>query len=93
MRPEDDFCIVYTSGTTGRPKGVYFDHARVLQHATVACLEYEIDRHSRYLIQIPHNSSVNITILPCLLIGAAQGFVDSRNFDPVRYARLVEDTG
>ena len=59
----------------------------------MACLEYEIDRHSRYLIQIPHNSSVNITILPCLLIGAAQGFVDSRNFDPVRYARLVEDHG
>ncbi len=93
VRPEDDFCIVYTSGTTGRPKGVHFDHARVLQHATVACLEYEIDRQSRYLIQIPHNSSVNITILPCLLIGAAQGFVDSRNFDPVHYARLVEEHG
>ncbi|WP_419918189.1 class I adenylate-forming enzyme family protein [Candidatus Poriferisocius sp.] len=91
--PSDDFCIVYTSGTTGRPKGVHFDHARVLQHAAVACLEYEIDRHSRYLIQIPHNSSVNITILPCLLVGAAQGFVDSRHFDPVRYARLVEEHG
>ncbi|WP_420638854.1 class I adenylate-forming enzyme family protein [Candidatus Poriferisocius sp.] len=93
VRPGDDFCIVYTSGTTGRPKGVHFDHARVLQHATVACLEYEIDRHSRYLIQIPHNSSVNITIVPCLLIGAAQGFADSRHFDAVGFARLVEDHG
>ena len=93
VRPDDDFCIVYTSGTTGRPKGVLFDHARALQHGTVACLEYEIDRHSRYLIQIPHNSSVNITMVPCLLVGAALGFRDSRSFDPVGFAATVERQG
>lgn len=93
MRHDDDFCIVYTSGTTGRPKGVLFDHQRVLQHATVACLEYEIDRTSRYLIQIPHNSSVNITIVPCLLVGAALGFRDSRSFEPAGFASMVERDG
>ncbi|MGI9623937.1 MAG: class I adenylate-forming enzyme family protein [Acidimicrobiales bacterium] len=93
VRHDDDFCIVYTSGTTGRPKGVLFDHARALQHATVACLEYQIERGNRYLIQIPHNSSVNITIVPCLLVGAALGFRDSRSFDPVGFARMVEQEG
>jgi acyl-CoA synthetase (AMP-forming)/AMP-acid ligase II len=92
VRPEDDFCIVYTSGTTGTPKGVWFDHARVLQHATVACLEYEIDHDSRYLVAIPHNSSVNITFVPCMTIGAAMGFVDSRGFDPAEYAAEVART-
>lgn len=91
VRHDDDFCIVYTSGTTGRPKGVLFDHARALQHATVACLEYEIERDSRYLIQIPHNSSVNITIVPCLLVGAALGFRDSRAFEPIAFAQTVEE--
>ena len=90
---DDDFCIVYTSGTTGRPKGVLFDHARALMHASVACLEYEIAAESRYLIQIPHNSSVNITIVPCLMVGAALGFRDSRAFDPVVFARTVEQEG
>jgi len=90
---EDDFCIVYTSGTTGRPKGVLFDHGRAIQHATVACIEYEIDSEARYLIQIPHNSSVNITIVPCLTVGAALSFRDSRNFDPVGFAREVEEQG
>lgn len=85
----DDACIVYTSGTTGRPKGILFTHDAMVQHATVACLEYEITSDSKYLIQIPHNSSVNITILPCLTIGAAIGFSDNRNFDPERFANAV----
>lgn len=93
VRSHDDFCIVYTSGTTGRPKGVLFDHARVLQHAAVTALEYEISRRSRYLLQIPHNSSVNITIVPVLMMGAALSFRDSRNFEPVGFAETVQSSG
>ena len=93
VRYDDDFCIVYTSGTTGSPKGVLFDHGRAIQHATVACMEYEIDSETRYLVQIPHNSSVNITIVPCLTVGASLGFRDSRNFDPIGFAREVEEEG
>lgn len=84
-------CIVYTSGTTGAPKGVAFTHRVVLQHATIAALEYEIGPTSRYLVQIPHNSSVNITIVPCLLAGAALGFADNRGFDADRFAQTVCD--
>jgi len=90
--PEDDFCIVYTSGTTGTPKGVWFDHGRVLQHATVAALEYEIDVDTRYLTAIPHNSSVQITLAPCMTMGGAIGFVDSRRFDAGSYVNEVART-
>lgn len=93
VHSHDDFCIVYTSGTTGRPKGVLFDHARVLQHAAVAGLEYEITHGSRYLLQIPHNSSVNITIVPVLMMGASLGFRDSRSFEPIGFAETVQSSG
>lgn len=83
-------CIVYTSGTTGRPKGVAFDHAAMLQHATIAAIEYDITPETRYLIQIPHNSSVNITMAPCLVTGAAVGFADNRGFEPDRFALMVQ---
>ncbi len=89
VRPEDDFCIVYTSGTTGTPKGVWFDHGRVLQHATVAALEYEIDKDTRYLTAIPHNSSVHITLAPCMIMGGAIGFFDSRRFEAEVYVNEV----
>lgn len=89
VTPEDHACIVYSSGTTGVPKGILFTHAAVLQHATVTALEYEIGEDSRYLVQLPHNSSVNITLVPCLLRGAAIGMEDSRGFDPRQFARRV----
>lgn len=90
VRPDDAACIVYSSGTTGVPKGITFTHAAVLQHATVAALEYAIDGDSRYLVQLPHSSSVNITFAPCLLRGAAIAMADSRGFDPRSFAELVQ---
>ena len=88
--PADPFAIVYTSGTTGLPKGILFDHAAALQHGTVACLEYEITADSRYLIQIPHNSCVNITMVPALMAGAAIGFAESRGFNSHALCATVE---
>ena len=88
--PKDNFAIVYTSGSTGLPKGILFDHAAALQHGAVACLEYEVDDQARYLIQIPHNSCVNITIVPTLMAGGAIGFAESRGFDSFALCATVE---
>lgn len=92
VRPEDDFCIHYTSGTTGTPKGVWFDHRRALQHATVAALEYDIRLESRYLVSIPHNSSLHIALIPCMTMGAALGFFDNRGFEAERFGAEVVRT-
>ncbi|WP_067662309.1 class I adenylate-forming enzyme family protein [Nocardia miyunensis] len=84
--PGDHFCIVYSSGTTGRPKGILFSVGATLQHAAVAVSEYELTADSRWLIAIPHNSSMQITIAPLALLGGAIGFSDSRGFKPGRFA-------
>lgn len=86
--PDDDFCIVYSSGTTGRPKGILFSVGATLHHAAVAAVEYELSERTRWMIAIPHNSSMQITIAPLTLLGGAIGFSDSRGFKPERF---VED--
>ncbi|OJY52022.1 AMP-binding protein [Pseudonocardia sp. 73-21] len=84
--PDDEFCIVYTSGTTGTPKGILFDSHAVATHAMVAGLEYGMSAASRWLLTIPHNSSVQITLAPSFLLGGAVGFLDARGFDPGAFA-------
>jgi acyl-CoA synthetase (AMP-forming)/AMP-acid ligase II len=84
--PSDEFCIVYTSGTTGAPKGILFDARAVSAHAMVAGLEYGMSASSRWLTTIPHNSSVQITLAPTFFLGGAVGFLDARGFDPEAFA-------
>lgn len=93
VRPEDDFCIVYSSGTTGLPKGIQFNHRAVLIHAAVCCLEFEMDADTIYAVALPHNSSINITLIPCLMVGGRIHFLESRGFDPTEYYREVDRTG
>lgn len=93
VRSADLFCLVYTSGTTGRPKGVLFDVGSVVQHATVALQEFELDADSRWLVALPHNSSVQITFVPLLLVGGTVIFDESRGFDGQRFAAAVREHG
>ena len=91
--PEDEFCIVYTSGTTGAPKGILFDARAVSTHAMVAGLEYGMSASSRWLTAIPHNSSVQITLAPTFFLGGAVGFLDARGFDPGAFAAEATKQG
>jgi acyl-CoA synthetase (AMP-forming)/AMP-acid ligase II len=93
VRSADHFCLVYTSGTTGRPKGVLFDVGSVVQHATVALQEFELNADSRWLVALPHNSSVQITFVPLLLVGGTVIFDESRGFDGQRFAAAVRNHG
>ena len=42
-RPSDPAQLYYTSGTTGRPKGVVLSHANVASHAHAACAEFGLN--------------------------------------------------
>lgn len=93
VRAADDCCLVYTSGTTGRPKGVLFDVGAVIQHATVAVIEFELDAQSRWLVALPHNSSLQITLVPLLLVGGTVIFDEARGFDGGHFAAEVRRRG
>ena len=84
--------IVYTSGTTGRPKGAVLSQEALFYTALNGQSVFEFSGADRILTAIPmfHVGGMNIQTLPGLRAGAA--VIVHRRFDPAAVLRaLVED--
>ena len=54
--PEDEWdsiCLLYTSGTTGNPKGAVYSHRGAYLGALANALTFKLDHESRYLWALP----------------------------------------
>src|SRR5262245_56055158 len=49
----DDICLLYTSGTTGNPKGAVYSHRGAYLGALANALTFKLDHESRYLWTLP----------------------------------------
>jgi acyl-CoA synthetase (AMP-forming)/AMP-acid ligase II len=89
---EDNFLIVYTSGTTGSPKGALFQQKHSVAHAPVPVILYDIAEDSRLLMVYPHNSiaSINMYYVPAWLVGATIVLADARGFSAERWLAQVQ---
>ena len=77
--PDDLATIVYTSGTTGRPKGVMLSHRNILSNARAAASLIDIGPSDRFLSFLPLSHMLERTagfVLP-LLCGAEVTFARS----------------
>jgi len=79
---KDPLLIVYTSGTTGRPKGAVLSQNALLCSAEMSCHMLELVSNDRVLNVLPlfHVGGLNIQPLPSLLAGAT--LVLPLRFDP-----------
>ncbi|HEX9820999.1 MAG TPA: long-chain fatty acid--CoA ligase [Methylomirabilota bacterium] len=55
--------ILYTAGTTGRPKGVALSHANLACNARAAASLYELDRTAWALMVLPLSHSYGLTVM------------------------------
>ncbi|WP_165982601.1 class I adenylate-forming enzyme family protein [Dankookia rubra] len=70
--PDDPLLLVYTSGTTGQPKGAVLDQRALLANAANARHAFALTAADRVLTLLPmfHVGGLNIQTTPALLAGA-----------------------
>lgn len=78
----DDALIVYTSGTTGRPKGAVLTQSALVWNAFNSFLAHDLQAADHVLTALPmfHVGGLNIQTLPALLAGATVTL--HKRFDP-----------
>lgn len=91
--PSTPAVIMYTSGTTGRPKGAVWTHANAIGYACVQALHWGIDRNTRALTTGPfyHVGAFENLLTPTLLMKGTAVFTQSTGFSIERTATVMAD--
>lgn len=87
----DDCMIMYTSGTTGKPKGALITHANLLvQHGYINAIEWGIGADDRYLATTPlaHRTGLGRLVNAFCLGGS---LIAMPKFDPAGVIDTIEE--
>jgi O-succinylbenzoate-CoA ligase len=90
VRLEDGAMILYTSGTTGRPKGALLTHGNVTWNCMNVIVDFDFASTDVALMISPmfHVASLDMGVLPTLLKGGT--VVLESKFDPKRTLKLIQ---
>lgn len=94
VSPDDPWCLMYTSGTTGNPKGAIRSHRGMFMLALMTQVELGLDRNDDALLVMPmcHANSLNF-FTAFLSIGATVTIFSRSNFDPVLCLQAIGSMG
>lgn len=86
----DVYGIMYTSGTTGRPKGVMHRHRDMVEQSLILINATDLGRNDRGLVTGPmfHCAELHCAFLPRVHIGSSS--VILHHFDPSVVLRLIQ---
>ena len=86
----DRAAMLYTSGTTGDPKGCLFTHDNLLQNTETTVYDVGLDRDERFLVMTPlFHVAAFALFLDAFYVGATT--VLTADFDPTHVLEVIED--
>jgi long-chain acyl-CoA synthetase len=91
LEPGEPFNLIYSSGTTGTPKGIVQSHLMRWAHVRRAGV-YGYGRDATTLVSTPlYSNTTLVSLLPSLALGGATVLLG--RFDPAAFLRLAERHG
>ncbi|HEX5837913.1 MAG TPA: long-chain fatty acid--CoA ligase [Anaerolineales bacterium] len=89
LSDEDGYCILYTSGTTGLPKGAVLPHRQILWNAINTVISWGLSERDVSPILTPmfHSGGLFVFLLPLFYAGGR--IVMARSFDPDASLQLI----
>lgn len=90
---EDPLAMIYTGGTTGKPKGVVLAHRSIMFNAINTVLSWNLTESDCTLTSMPmfHTGGLNVLSIPLLFIGGS--VVITAAFDPVKSIQYINRYG
>jgi fatty-acyl-CoA synthase len=90
-QPEDIFCLLYTSGTTGRPKGVMIPHRQIAWNAYNTVISWQLRQSDRVQVYTPmyHAGGLTVFMTPLFAIGGSIVLHDG--FDAAEISQAFRD--
>lgn len=79
---EDVACIVYSSGTSGTPKGCQLTHDNYLEQAQSLGTMYPIEEHERFFSVLPTNHAIDFMVGFVVPLAMGAGVVHQRTLRP-----------
>jgi fatty-acyl-CoA synthase len=87
--PDDPVILMYTSGTTGSPKGALLPHRKSLYNSLNAALAFGIEPDDRVLVVAPLFHSLGLQILAIPVLHGGGGLILQSHFEPERVWECV----
>jgi fatty-acyl-CoA synthase len=89
LTAEDAYCILYTSGTTGQPKGAVLPHRQVLWNAINTVISWGLSEKDISPILTPmfHSGGLFVFLVPLFYVGGK--VILTRTFDPEATLKLI----
>lgn len=89
-RLDDLACIVYTSGTTGKPKGAMLSYRNFFSNAIAGSISFQITEKDRFIVFLPMFHSFTLSIMVLLPMFTCSSIVIVRSVFP--FANVLKQT-